>query len=482
MSSFSDILTFTINRIIIDSNGEPKKIYTPVFCDRVVNLQGIAAAHYDDMDINGTLLAAVVHKGPSINCGHFISYVFNTENTAILYDDELVRVINSKKLLTSNEFIKNIYMCFYAKGNNRWCNLKTGPEIQHTMVHRHVTSDEIPENFPWALSDSELKQVKEIWKFRKKVYFMRCTISSHQLLTLQPGNWLCGDVINGFLGGLLTHYSNASCLSFHVFSSYLYTDIETKSKRHKLISQAMAVDPMKHEMLFFPINQHSHWTLMVCFPVSAILVYFDSLLNINLSAFGHILALMGVLLTAHGHQFDRKKWLLLAPDDIPRQQDACSCGVYACMNAVTLVQSPRLPIYSSKDITKIRYWMVNFLVNTPNVTKMDKGNAHTEIPVLNYLDVDSADIARKVPSYSLSTGISVFHDVHGLSSSRKLSTKISVDLDEPAEKGENTKTSLELSSLGEELLGNMCMNMTKPFLYFRILSCVYIFILHGKHS
>ena len=118
--------------------------------------------------------------------------------------------------------------------------------------------------------------------------------------------------------------------------------------------------------------------------------------------------------------------------------------------------------------------MVNFLVNTPNVTKMDKGDAHTEIglPVLNYLDVDSADIARKVPSYSLSTGISVFHDVHGLSSSRKLNTKISVDLDEPAEKGENTKTSLELSSLGEELLGNMCMNMTKPFLYFRISSCV----------
>ena len=104
------------------------------------------------------------------------------------------------------------------------------------------------------------------------------------------------------------------------------------------------------------------------------------------------------------------------------------------MNAVTLVQSPQLPIYSSKDITKIRYWMVNFLVNTPNVTKMDKGDAHTEISVLNYLDVDSADIARKVPSYSLSTGISVFHDVHGLSSFRKLSTKISVDLDEPPKK------------------------------------------------
>ena len=67
--SAPDILTFTINHIIIDSNGEPKKIYTPVFCDRVINLRGIAAAHYDDMDINGTLLAAVVHKGPLMYMG-----------------------------------------------------------------------------------------------------------------------------------------------------------------------------------------------------------------------------------------------------------------------------------------------------------------------------------------------------------------------------------------------------------------------------
>lgn len=171
-------------------------------------------------------------------------------------------------------------------------------------------------------------------------------------------------------------------------------------------------------------------------------MYFDSLLNINLSAFGHVLGLMEVLLTAHGHQFDRTKWLLLAPDNIPRQQDACSCGVYACMNAAALVQSPQLPIYSSKDITKIRYWMVNFLVIAPNVTKIDKRDAQTEISVINYSDIHSADIARKVPPCSLSTGISVFHDTNALSSSRKLNTQISVDLDETAEKEENTKTSL----------------------------------------
>ncbi len=62
------------------------------------------------MDIDCTLLAAIVHKGPSINYGHFVSYVLNTENTAILYDDELVKVINSKTFLKSHEFMKNVYM------------------------------------------------------------------------------------------------------------------------------------------------------------------------------------------------------------------------------------------------------------------------------------------------------------------------------------------------------------------------------------
>ena len=55
----------------------------------------------------------------------------------------------------------------------------------------------------------------------------------------------------------------------------------------------------------------------------------------------HIYNIYPVLLTTHRHQFDHKKWLLLAPD-IPSQQDACSCSVYACINAVAFVQSPQL--------------------------------------------------------------------------------------------------------------------------------------------
>ena len=92
-------------------------------------------------------------------------------------------------------------------------------------------------------------------------------------------------------------------------------------------------------------------------------------------------------LTSDRHQFDHNKWLLLAPD-IPSQQDACSCSVYACINAVAFVQSPQLPIYSSQDITKIRYWMVNLQVNTLNVTKLHNRDVQTEILMLNYVHID----------------------------------------------------------------------------------------------
>ncbi len=154
-----------------------KKIYTPIFCERKINLRGIAAVNYDDMDIDCTLLAAVVHKGPSINYGHFVLYVFNTENTAILYDDALVKVINSKTLLTSNEFMRNVYMCFYTKGNRFSPSIVQ--EIQHRMMDTHGTKGENAENVPWALSSSVLRQVKQMWSFRKKVFFMKCKLSSH---------------------------------------------------------------------------------------------------------------------------------------------------------------------------------------------------------------------------------------------------------------------------------------------------------------
>ena len=181
-------------------------------------------------------------------------------------------------------------------------------------------------------------------------------------------------------------------------------------------------------------------------------------MTINISVFGHILGLMEALITTHGHQFYREKWLLLAPDDIPYQQDACSCGVYACMNAFTLLQSPHLPIYPSEDIVKIRQWMVHYLVKTPDdVTKLNCGkkrDASIEIPLINYLDVQSSEIVRKVPSCSLSINKSVFHNIHALSSSRKLSVQISVKPHEPAGKGVNAKTTKDTSSMGEELLGN----------------------------
>ena len=109
MEVIPKVLTFSINRIEFNNNGRRK--HTPILCDRILNLRGMTAHHYDETDVKCTLFAAILHKGiGGISCGHFVSYVFNTEHTAILYDDELVKEVSSKKLITSTEFMKNVYM------------------------------------------------------------------------------------------------------------------------------------------------------------------------------------------------------------------------------------------------------------------------------------------------------------------------------------------------------------------------------------
>ena len=104
------MLTFSIN--CVEFTDKLKRIYTPIFCDTTINLRGMTAQNFDETDLKCTLLAAIVHKGPFVQKGHFIAYVFNTASTAILYDDTIVREVCSKSLITSSEFMNNVYMCF----------------------------------------------------------------------------------------------------------------------------------------------------------------------------------------------------------------------------------------------------------------------------------------------------------------------------------------------------------------------------------
>ena len=107
---------------------------------------------------------------------------------------------------------------------------------------------------------------------------------------------------------------------------------------------------------------------------------------------------METLFTNHKHSFHRQNWLLIAPDNIPRQSDSCSCGIFACINAYILIPSKSpSPIYSSKDINRIRYWMVDFLVKTPLVNRKRKA-VWKEMPhSVKFIDIKRSEISRNIP-------------------------------------------------------------------------------------
>ena len=88
-----NVLTFSINRI--EFTDTLQRVYTPILCDTTINLCGMTAQEYDEKDLKCTLLATIFHKGPFVQSGHFIAYVFNTASTAILYDDTIVKEVCS---------------------------------------------------------------------------------------------------------------------------------------------------------------------------------------------------------------------------------------------------------------------------------------------------------------------------------------------------------------------------------------------------
>lgn len=201
------VSVLTINRIKVKGKSRIK-INTPVFCDKKINFRGTTSDKYDEDNVYYCRIAAVLHYGSDIQRGHFVSYVFNSDHTATLYDDENVLVFSSEELLNFPRFQQNVYMSFYMKGD-KWSD-DNPSTIRYTenMTDGH-----------WFLHKNEVKIVEKAWSYKKNV--MCNNISSFDLNTVKPTNWLNGDVINKFLLHLCDESSSNGIL-VHSFSSYLF--------------------------------------------------------------------------------------------------------------------------------------------------------------------------------------------------------------------------------------------------------------------
>ena len=213
-----NVLTFSINRI--EFTDTLQRVYTAILCDTTINLRGMTAQEYDEKDLKCRLLAAILHKGPFVQSGHFIAYVFNTTSTAILYDDTIVKEVCSKSLITSPEFMKNVNMCFYLK-DVRVHQEKKGQSNQISNIIDRCSSSQ------WKLSSSDFILVNKTWSYKKEISFG--SISSFDVKTLMPSNWLNDNVVNAFLSLVSTQSSQTFSIRVHTFSTYLFTVLCAKS-------------------------------------------------------------------------------------------------------------------------------------------------------------------------------------------------------------------------------------------------------------
>lgn len=267
------ILTFSINRIQCNQFGNLQRVYTPILCDLRINLRGMTARNFDENDIECTLLAAILHKGPFVHSGHFIAYVFNSAHTAIMYDDTIVKEVCCKSLVNSNDFKENVYMLFYARG------VRQHHEKQVKVDKDSVDKDGSTGHSKWKLSAHNLALVKKAWSYKKDILIGKS--STFNLNTLKPSNWLNDEVVNGFLETITAHN-----IKVHAYSSHLFTALHNEQWNSKLLHISLSVDPKDYELLLFPVHSNNHWQLVACYPNSCLLVFFDSMLNINLHTLG----------------------------------------------------------------------------------------------------------------------------------------------------------------------------------------------------
>ena len=380
-----DMAIMTIYRVKWDRYTRIK-IKTPVSCDKRINFRATTTTNYDETDIVYSLFAAVLHYGSSAEIGsHFVSYIFHEDQTATLYDDTVVQQCNIEEILRSQAFLQNVYICFYIKGD-RW------PECENDSINYTERRSDVP----WYLHECDVKQVNKVWNYQKKVVYS--SITSFDLNTVKPLNWLNGDAINGFLMCLCQQSLNNG-KDVYVFNSHLYDALKNTLSGNQLRNSSLAVDSLQYDILMFPINiASSHWALLVFYPKSEILCYYDSYHNIDMAAINSIVGFITTSYETHGLTVDLEKWLIIAPNKIPKQVDSCSCGVYTCMNAFYSI-NPHVQVHSAHDVDNIRYWIVHCLLTSPVASREKMKDKHAVTRHINYANLSMENVSIDLPGH-----------------------------------------------------------------------------------
>ncbi|KAI9794359.1 MAG: hypothetical protein M1816_005428 [Peltula sp. TS41687] len=150
---------------------------------------------------------------------------------------------------------------------------------------------------------------------------------------------------------------------FHAFNSFFYSNLRTKGpesvsrwlKRNNMGGKKL----LDVEHIFIPINQSSHWTLIVLSPSARRIEYFDSLGGSKTQFVSQIKALLKYELKG---DYQDKDWLVDNTKS-PVQRNGYDCGVFTVTTAKMIMLGIDPMAYSQSDIPMQRRRMMAEMMN-----------------------------------------------------------------------------------------------------------------------
>ncbi|KAJ5279222.1 hypothetical protein N7478_004594 [Penicillium angulare] len=185
---------------------------------------------------------------------------------------------------------------------------------------------------------------------------------------IKPFAWLNDEIINAYLEVVVRYLEKSTEKGkgprYHAFSSFFYSTLRQKgydgvrrwAKRAKIGGERL----LEVDMVFVPVHESAHWTLMVVRPADRTIEYFDSLSDHGISSKVNTIKkwLSGEL----GANFVDDEWSVLSSVS-SQQNNGSDCGVFLLTNAKAIALNIEPTAFGANDTTLLRQKIVAEIMN-----------------------------------------------------------------------------------------------------------------------
>lgn len=196
-------------------------------------------------------------------------------------------------------------------------------------------------------------------------------LTSKDIVTcVRPLDWLNDEIINSYLAVLVQYLRESAGNTgagesprFHAFNTFFYSTLRQKgydgvrrwAKRAKINGEGL----LGVDMVFVPVHESSHWTLMVLRPAERTIEYFDSLGSRGKRQMNTI---KGWLQGELGKSYVEDEWTNL-PSVSSMQDNGSDCGVFLLTNAKAVALNIEPTAFGARDTEMLRKKIIAEIMN-----------------------------------------------------------------------------------------------------------------------